>query len=182
MNWSKTEWRHWAKATRAQLDISVLSEKVVERLAAWPPYKHAEHVLTYLAFGSELDLSGLEGKHFYTTRAHSGGTLTVHARSDGLERHPYGFWQPSAGSPVAKVERPQLLLVPGLAFDLSGTRLGYGKGYYDRLLRGVRKGVPIVGVVPSRLIVPVLPAGSHDVPVTHLLSEYGVLEVASGEQ
>lgn len=173
-NRSKTEWRTWAKATRAQLDIPVLSNSVVAQLERWSPYRRAEHVLTYLAFGDELELSGLRGKHFYTTRTQGDSTLSVHMLESGLERHPYGFWQPRAGSPVVGVERLELLLVPGLAFDLSGNRLGYGRGFYDRLLPNVRSGVPIVGVTPSQLVVPILPTEPHDVRVTHILSEKGV--------
>lgn len=174
---SKAEWRRWAKATRAQLDIPALSAAVVTRLEAWPPYRRAEHALTYLAFGSELDLSSLRGKHFYTTRTRGDGTLSVHALSGGLERHPYGFYQPRAGSPAVGLERLELLLIPGLAFDHSGTRLGYGRGFYDGLLEQVT-GVPVVGVVPSALIVATLPAEPHDVRMTHLLSETGLTQVS----
>lgn len=174
--WSKSEWRRWAKETRAGLDIPALSSAAVTQLELWPPYRRAEHVLTYLAFGSELDLSGLKGKHFYITRTRDDGTLSVHALSEGLERHPYGFWQARQGSPEVAVGRPQLLLIPGLAFDRSGTRLGYGKGFYDRLLLQVRAGTPVVGVAPTPLIVPALPSRPHDVAMTHLLSETGVVE------
>lgn len=173
--WTKAEWRRWAKATRAQLDIPRLSAAALAQLEAWSPYRRAEHVLTYLAFGDELELSGLTEKQFYVTRARDDGTLSVHALSEGLERHPYGFRQPGEDSPAVGLERLELILVPGLAFDLSGTRLGYGKGFYDRLLSKVREGVPVVGVAPARLIVPALPAEPHDVPVTHLLSETGVV-------
>ncbi len=178
-NWGKTEWRRWAKATRAPLDIAALSEEAVKQLERWPPYQRAEHVLIYLAFRDELDLSGLKGKHFYTTRTHDDGTLSVHALEGGLERHPYGFQQPAADSPVVGLERLELILVPGLAFDLSGNRLGYGKGFYDRLLQGVRAGGPVVGVAPSPLIVRALPAKPHDVRMTHLLSEKGQYLVPS---
>lgn len=181
-NHSKTEWRRWAKATRAQLDTAFLSKEAVKQLELWSPYRRAEHVLTYLAFGDELDLFGLKGKHFYTTRTHKGGTLSVHALKGGLERHPYGFWQPAANSPVVELERLELLLVPGLAFDRSGTRLGYGGGFYDRLLKGVRQGVPVVGIAPSQLIVPKLPAELHDVRMTHLLSENGIVPAMSAER
>lgn len=175
--WTKAEWRRWAKATRARLDTPRLSAAVVAQLVTWSPYRCAEHVLTYLAFGSELELSGLKGKHFYATRTRDDGTLSVHALSRGLERHPYGFRQPGRDSPAVALARLELILVPGLAFDLSGTRLGYGKGFYDRLLTEVREGVPVVGVAPSRLIVPALPAELHDVSMTHLLSETGVVSV-----
>ncbi len=153
-----------------------MSKNVVTQLELWPQYRQVEHVLSYLAFGSELDLSGLEGRRFYATRTQGDGTLTVHSLEDGLERHPYGFWQARQESPELELGRLELLLIPGLAFDLSGTRLGYGKGFYDRLLAGVQRGVPIVGVTPSKLIVPALPTRPHDVAMTHLLSETGVVE------
>ncbi len=153
--------------------MGALSEEVTGQLERWPLYRRAEHVLTYLAFGDELELSGLEGKNFYTTRTRSDGTLTVHALGSGLERHPYGFEQPAADCPEVGLEGLELILVPGLAFDLSGNRLGYGRGFYDRLLQGVRAGVPVVGVAPSQLIVRALPTEPHDVKMTHLLSEKG---------
>ena len=147
------------------------------QLERHPLYRRAEHVLTYLAFGTELDLAGLGGKHFYATRTGRDGTLTVHALGGGLERHPYGFLEPPAGNPEIEIGRLDLLLVPGLAFDRSGTRLGYGKGFYDRLLADVPPGVPVVGVVPEGLIAGSLPRAPHDVPMTHLLSERGIYEV-----
>ena len=178
---SKTEWRRWAKARRSQLDTGSLGEHAVKRLELWPQYRNAEHILTYLAFGNELDLSALVSKspdkQFYATRTHRDYTLTVHKLTSGLERHAYGFLQPTADSPAVTLGRLELLLIPGLAFDRTGTRLGYGGGFYDRLLAEA-KSVPLVGVVQqSELIVPVLPSEPHDVRVTHLLSEQGVLEV-----
>jgi len=175
--WGKSEWRRWARETRARLDTHRLSAAVLAQLVAWPPYRCAEHVLTYLAFGDELELSGLAEKHLYATRTRDDGTLSVHALSEGLERHPYGFRQPSVDSPAVALARLELILVPGLAFDLSGTRLGYGRGFYDRLLSGVEEGVPVVGVAPSALIVPTLPREPHDVPMTHILSETGIVSV-----
>lgn len=149
------------------------------QLESWPTYRQSRHVLTYLAFGTELDLTGLTDRHFYATRTRKDGTLSVHELSGGLERHPYGFGEPSASSPEVALEQLDLILVPGLAFDRSGTRLGYGKGFYDRLLARVSQGVPVVGVVPEALIVEALPREAHDVAVTHLLSESGVYTVGS---
>ncbi len=174
---NKAQWRRWAKATRAQLDISTLSQAVTAHLERHPLYCQAEHVLTYLAFGTELDLAGLTGKHFYATRTRENGILSVHELTGKLERHPYGFDEPSADSPEVPLARLELILVPGLAFDRSGTRLGYGKGFYDRLLADVPPGVPVVGVVPESLIAETLPKAPHDVPMTHLVSGRGIYEV-----
>ena len=175
----KAQWRRWARAVRADLDIPALGREVTAQLERWPIYHRAEHVLTYLAFGTELDLAGLTGKRFYATRTRKDGALSVHALTGGLERHPYGFFEPPSGSPAFELGRLELILVPGLAFDRAGTRLGYGKGFYDRLLRDVRPGVPVVGVVPDALIVQGLPSEAHDVPVTHLMSESGIHTVRS---
>lgn len=175
---SKAEWRRWAKDARATLAIPALSRAVVKVMEGWAPYQNAEHVLTYLAFGSELTLSSLGGKSFYATRTREDGTLSVHALTGELTTHAYGFYEPSAENPEVEVGRLELLLVPGLAFDRSGTRLGYGKGFYDRLLPQLKPGVPVVGVAPSALIVEALPEEAHDVRMTHLLSEKGVTEIS----
>lgn len=177
MSRSKAEWRRWAKAARARLDTLALSRAARCQLERHPLYHRAEHVLTYLAFGTELDLAGLTGKHFYATRTREDGSLSVHALTGNLERHPYGFLEPSAACPELPLGRLELILVPGLAFDRAGTRLGYGKGLYDRLLADVPPGVPVVGVVPESLIVKALPRAPHDVPMTHLVGERGVYSV-----
>jgi 5-formyltetrahydrofolate cyclo-ligase len=177
--------RRWAKGVRAGLATAALSQQVVGHVLAWAEFKAAQHVLIYLAFGSELELGGLfEGaphKAFYATRTGAAGELTVHALGGGgklqrLQKHPYGFWQPPPSDPVPP-ERVDLALVPGLAFDPLGHRLGYGGGFYDRLLPQLRPGTPVVGVVPEGLVVAQLPAEKHDQRVTHLVTERGLRRV-----
>jgi 5-formyltetrahydrofolate cyclo-ligase len=68
------------------------------------------------------------------------------------------------------------VVVPGLAFDRLGNRLGHGAGYYDRLLARVRPGIPLVGVTGG-YVVAELPTEDHDVAMTHLCGPFGVLGV-----
>ncbi len=68
-----------------------------------------------------------------------------------------------------------LILVPGLAFDASGHRLGYGKGMYDRFL-AARPGAATVGLAFSGQLLERVPADAHDVPMARLLSERGWVE------
>lgn len=183
---SKAAWRVWARRVRSGLDGAVVSAALVARLRAWPAYQRSSRVLSYLAFGSELDLSALHSdeKTFLVTRTHHlpQPRLTLHRLEGGLERHPYGFWQPRPDAPEAAPTEVELVLVPGLAFDVRGGRLGYGQGFYDRLLAQVPAAVPRVGVTAAALVVPRLPQDSFDVPVTHLLSEEGLVEIeAQGE-
>lgn len=90
-----------------------------------------------------------------------------------LEKNSVGIQEPKQGI-EAPVEKIDLVLVPVLLADRKGNRLGYGKGYYDRFLKTCRKDCIRAGV---SLLEPVesVPAESHDVPLTHLITPSGVV-------
>lgn len=174
---SKETWRRWARQKRSSLANPNLDDAVVKRLQAWKPYQQASHVLSYLAFGSEVNVTALHhdtSKVFYVPRSHPDYTLSIHPLSSDLEPHRYGFLQPLSSAPVIKASQIDLVLVPGLCFDLRGTRLGYGKGHYDRLLTSLLE-VPRVGVTAEALVVEELPREIFDVPMSHLVTEQRVL-------
>jgi len=89
-----------------------------------------------------------------------------------LEPGPYGTAHPFDDCPEL---RPDLLLVPLLAFDGQGTRLGYGGGYYDRTLSELR-GVRTVGVAYAAQQVAELPRDAYDYPLERVVTERGVKE------
>lgn len=154
-------------------------------LREWPAYLAAARILVYLAFGDEPDLSPLlndPDKSFYSTRAQTEGepALTLHRLDlESLERHRFGFLQPTVAAAPGSAKEMEMVLVPGLAFDLSGNRLGFGLGFYDRLLGTLDPKVPLVGVTPAELLVSRLPDEPHDVRMTHLATEDGVFPVGS---
>jgi 5-formyltetrahydrofolate cyclo-ligase len=88
---------------------------------------------------------------------------------------PLGTREPPAN--LAAV-RPQALIVPTLAFDLRGARLGYGKGYYDRTLRALRATGPVfaVGLAYEAQRVDILPWESWDEPLDAVVTEIRVRE------
>jgi 5-formyltetrahydrofolate cyclo-ligase len=71
----------------------------------------------------------------------------------------------------------EIVLVPALAVDASGARLGRGGGSYDRALARVRPGVPVIALLYPGELVPVLPAEPHDRPVTGALTPSGLVLV-----
>lgn len=93
-----------------------------------------------------------------------------------LRPGPFGLSEP-AGSRlgVTAIESATLVLVPALAVDQNGVRLGRGGGHYDRTLPLVRPGTPLVVVVRDDEVVPTLPAETHDVPVSAVLTPQGGL-------
>lgn len=95
---------------------------------------------------------------------------------DPLEEGPYGTRHPVAS---AAVVRPVCLLVPLLAFDRQGVRLGYGGGFYDRTLAALRADGPVVavGVAYAGQEVEALPAEPHDERLDWVITEREVIRV-----
>jgi len=87
-----------------------------------------------------------------------------------LVRGPYGIYQPKAHFEVFHPRSIDLAVVPGVAIDKKGNRLGRGKRYYDKFLTRLRPGVPTVGLAFKFQGVRKLPTLSHDKPVTKLLT------------
>ncbi len=179
---SKETWRSWAKAMRSELDWPLLSDVVCAALRRFPPLRHGARVLTYLAMDDEIDLEPLMTMglpvRWLATRTPETGPLTIHEITHPLETHDLGFRQPRANAPHVDPIHVDIVLVPGLAFDLFGNRLGRGLGYYDELLSRMRPGTVFVGVVPAALVADRLPTGDDDVPVHWLASDEGVVGVA----
>ena len=93
-------------------------------------------------------------------------------RENRLIRHPFGMQEPDADLPVIPSIEVELALVPGLAFDRQGRRLGYGGGYFDRFLRDYA-GIS-AGIIFQVLLLDRLPFGEHDVPVKWIVTDAGI--------
>ena len=92
---------------------------------------------------------------------------------DPLEPGPFGIMQPTRRTPVVE---PDLILVPLIAIDRNGTRLGRGKGHYDRaLIRLKKSGARLVGVGwPLQRLDETIPADEWDVPLDAFASPEGL--------
>jgi 5-formyltetrahydrofolate cyclo-ligase len=92
---------------------------------------------------------------------------------DPLEAGPFGIMQPNRRAPVVE---PDLILVPLIAVDAAGTRLGRGKGHYDRALARLKKGgARLVGVGwQLQRLTEVIPSDEWDVPLDAFASPDGV--------
>ncbi|CUW41192.1 putative 5-formyltetrahydrofolate cyclo-ligase [Magnetospirillum sp. XM-1] len=108
----------------------------------------------------------------------TGGILEFRrwAPGDALESGPHGTSHPADAPPVT----PGALLVPLLAFDRRGFRLGYGGGYYDRTLGGLRRGGALVavGLAFAAQEVETVPTDSWDIPLDLIATEQGVIVTA----
>ena len=73
-------------------------------------------------------------------------------------------------------EEVDLVIVPGVAFDEEGDRIGYGMGFYDRFLRTIRKHVPVIGLAYELQIVDDIPVDDTDVTVDKIVTEERIIE------
>lgn len=99
------------------------------------------------------------------------------AAQDNLERSEFGLMEPTHGPWSSQYDlgtkfRPDLVLVPGLAFDSSGVRLGYGGGYYDRFFAAYTG--TLVGFCFSSQLAEMLPHDEWDVKMAYICTELGV--------
>lgn len=91
-----------------------------------------------------------------------------------LEKHDYGMLQPKKACPIIPHDQITLIIVPGIAFDLKGYRLGYGKGFYDRFLPTCLNAITIGMAFQVQIVEDTFPQ-PWDVPVQHIFTENGMV-------
>lgn len=157
------------------------SRSICAHLAAWEVFQRAETILTYLPIKAEVDLRPLlepfPAKHWLLPRIvpEENHRMDFHPYDPArLVIHKFGMAEPAADLPVVPAEEIQLVLVPGLAYDRQGWRLGYGGGYYDRFLS--QFGGVSVGVAYHALVLEAVPHSGYDLPVGWIVSETGLFQ------
>jgi 5-formyltetrahydrofolate cyclo-ligase len=158
-------------ATRRQA-----GEVVRARLLATESFRKGGPVLGFVALPDEIDLlpalfeAAAAGREVLVPRWNplSQDYETALAGSpDQWRTGPFGVLEPPPDAPVRSMDRLDLILVPGLAFDRTGRRLGRGKGFFDRLLARATR-ARRWGIAFDQQIVDAVPTAAHDVNV-HLL-------------
>lgn len=89
-------------------------------------------------------------------------------------RGKYGIFENSMST--TSIDKMDLLIIPGIAFDLQGNRIGYGKGYYDRLLSS-REAKCIIGLAYETQVINEIPINDHDIPVNIIITEKRTIRV-----
>ncbi len=166
------------------------SAAICARIRALASWIAADHVLLTLAFRSEYDPGALigdalaAGKTVVLPRVDEAGRVLVLHRVLDLARDIApgyrGIPEPLAACPVIDPARIDWVLVPGVAFDWLGRRLGYGGGFYDRLLPSLRPGVPRVAGIYRLQLVDAVPAAPHDASVDAVVTEDSVIASGAG--
>ena len=168
--------RHCSAETCLHLSLSIQ-----DRLLGSELYRQARSVGLYCPIQNEVHTELLarrclaDAKQLVCPRV-AGKQLDFVAVESLAELTPgaFGVLEP-CGARLVPITAIDLLVVPGVAFDLPGHRLGYGKGYYDQTLAGCRLELERVGLAYEFQLVDRLPVDGHDCRVTGLVTEQRML-------
>ncbi|AEI39211.1 5-formyltetrahydrofolate cyclo-ligase [Paenibacillus mucilaginosus] len=202
----KIELRRQAEAIRSALTeeqrkekSAVISAKVIERLEELlqpdPSVRRRPTLFTYMPVKTEVDVTPvLEAcwkRHWRVVvpkvfAAHKQLKLYEVRSYADLERGTWGIREPVAkAQQLMDIRQIDVALVPGLAFDLSMGRLGYGGGFYDRFMQQyVRTGLPkpyIIAASFDEQLIPEVPMGLFDFRINELITETRTIVEGSGK-
>ncbi len=156
------------------------SASICQHLQNWPVFGRSRLTLAYCSFRGEPDLSSLlKQQRVWGLPRCEGNDLIWHRWFPTCEwplrPGTYGITEPDPTSPLVEPRRVDLILIPCLACDIKGYRLGYGGGFYDRMLSSpVWANKITIGIVFEYARLPQLPRESWDIPLNGICTESGL--------
>ena len=159
-----------------------VNDRIVTGLFGWLSPRLPGTISAFLPMEGEVDLrplfDRLPGWRWVLPRVEPDRSVTFRDAASPRETHKFGMEQPSESGPIVPIHEIDVFLVPGLAFDLRGGRLGNGAGHYDRILSAARADAVSIGMAPRVRLVEEVPVDDHDVAVGWLATEDGVFSRA----
>lgn len=154
--------------------IAAASKELTEKFLAHPAYCSARSLYCYLSYNQEVRTADIltralqDGKRIAVPKVY-GKEMKFLWLEDLTAVAPgaYGIPEPIADSPVAE-DPSALVLMPGLAFDRDGHRMGYGGGFYDKYLSD-HPGHPTLALCYGFQLLPHVDTEAHDIPVDHVI-------------
>lgn len=172
----------------AQENKDELSRRIVGAFMALPEYAVAQTIMFYIDVRSEvrtrqdLETALQSGKRVVVPWCNPDGELELfHLESmDELEIGMYRILEPKAElralpEKQVPVESLDLIMVPGVGFDLRGGRMGHGKGYYDKLLEHARPTTPLIALAFECQVFEEIPVADHDIFMDMIVTEDRVI-------
>lgn len=172
----------------SKIEVFEKSTAIKERLLELPEFIKAKTIMTYISFRNEvrthelikdsikknkrivIPITDFKKKKIYLSEVRDFEKELVSSR--------IGLFQPKREflRPVDSKEL-ELVIVPGIAFDSKGGRIGFGKGYYDSFLKKVKKSVPVIALAFEKQVSKKkLPSKKHDRHVHKIITEKRVIE------
>ena len=165
----------------SDLETIQRSEKIQDNIISSELFQKSKIVLAYLAFKNEVLTSKIiekcreQKKEICVPGFSHDRQLTALKHHGDFVEGPYGIRQPLFNpNKVVPIEEIDLIIVPGVAFDTKGNRLGWGKGYYDKFLQSSKS--TKAGICYEFQLLDEVPSESHDIKMNYIFSDGRVIK------
>lgn len=188
----KNQIREQMKELRRDLDrqtVIQFSDAIQARVMSLGSFDKARHVMVYMSFSNEVETEKLiktaakMNKNIYLPRVKDGvimEAIPYHQQVHNLVKSQFGVLEPPPDHRPADPSVLDLVIIPGLAFDPSGNRIGFGKGYYDRFLRLLRTDCAKVAVAYDFQVLECIPHDDFDTKIEMIVTDKRMLECEDG--
>jgi 5-formyltetrahydrofolate cyclo-ligase len=163
-------------------EFSSASLRIQKAFLETDNYKCARSIIVYSPIHQEVDTelivrSAWESGKRVAFPVVVGHELVFREVQDisSLQRGAFGILEPCPTGRIAMPEETDILVLPGIAFDLNGHRIGYGKGYYDKTLHRIEGHGKIVGLCYDFQLVDEILGESHDVKMDLIITDKRVV-------
>jgi 5-formyltetrahydrofolate cyclo-ligase len=163
-------------------------DKVIfQKLLKDDKYERADKLFIYVSLASEIDTHNvikaalLENKKVYVPKviSRSLGMVAVKINSlEELRKNNMGILEPIEALKIISKEDIDLAIIPGLAFDVNGNRIGYGGGYYDRFFQGIK--VPFMSALAYEYqVFPQIAQDAFDIKIDKIITEKSIYNISN---
>lgn len=166
-------------------DKTSMDKKIIESFKKEDSYKKARGIFIYIGFGSEINTKVIiedalkKGKEVYVPKVKGKEMLLIKIDSlENLVTSSYGILEPIGDNNNFDVDKLDLLVMPGVAFDNSGNRIGYGGGYYDRFLEKNKTNAEKIVLAYEFQILNSINNEKHDVKVDKIITEERIINIS----
>lgn len=162
-------------------EVTQKSSLIAQKVLMTPEYEEADNILLYADYRHEVmtreifDDAVLRKKKVFFPKSNDDGTMEFYqvVSVKQLESGYKGIKEPMVDERyLYRFQRSEdtLIIVPGVAFDTKGYRVGYGKGFYDRFLQDKRQ-MTVIGLCFSNQVVEEMPHDEHDIRMDKIVTE-----------
>ena len=162
-----------------KLEVVKNSSVIILRLRQLREYSEAKNVMFYSSIKNEVEThelirEALTKRNVFLPKINRENLHVVRIkRYDDLAKGKYGILESRKGEELGDLRQLDVVIVPGIAFDMSGNRIGFGIGYYDRLLK--KTSAVKIALAHDFQVVDKIPAEAHDVPVDVIITEKRII-------
>ena len=157
----------------------IMDNKIFNELISTDLYKKAKSIFIYLSFGTEIDTNKIinnalqDKKEVYIPKIYKTDKSMKAIRLssfEDLKENSMGILEPIDDSNFIEKENIDLIIVPGVVFDLNGNRIGYGGGYYDRYLESIKDVKNKVVLAYDLQIIDSIEPETHDITFDYIIT------------